>query len=330
MSQEDEIPYEDTLDFNAQRECLAQFGQTANFFMDWLRDILCQLRGEISPFGYAARVGLAQKALDRVNMDYPAAAQKVLTRVIRNLFPYDRLRTSAANGSLAKCLGIGKEIKNRAYKPLNDNEVNIPALVERRYNVLVKAVVNYGICLVKVLYMSLEEEAIPDYRNFADDIIQECREDMDKLKTFRNYYFFDFPEEEARSVSDYAETLHDKLRKRKEMPRDMDAAYIKQQILTLIQMVRMRLMGILNKGKEIKNLLLEQKARYDAQINELMTMITTLQNFISGESDWHSLKEEIEKFQKDLNETFRLDRYLPADVLSDLAQENLYYRNGYL
>lgn len=329
MVSEDEVPFEESVDFNEQREFLARYLPAHNYFVDWLIDVICELHGDVSPYGYAARVCTAQKIAEHVNLEHATASQKTLIRVIRNLFPYDRMQSKTLRGPLARCLGVGKEIKQRPYRSLNDKVVKAAELVNLRYSVLVKAIIGYTISLTKVLYTSLDEEAIPDYRHFADDTIKECAADMEELKKFRNFYFFDFPEEEVCAVSSYAESLYDKLKKRKEMPRDMDAALVFQNIMKYQQIIRGRLQSIIIKGKEIEQIILEQRGRYIAQTSELTMMISTLQSFLSTDADWHAIEEEIGKFLKDLEEKFRLDRYLPADVLEDIRLEHQLYKQGY-
>lgn len=325
-----DAPFEDTVDFNEQREFLGKFLPLHSFFVDWILDIISELQGKVSPFGYAARVSLAQKQVEHVNLEHATASQKILQRVIRNLFPYDRIDSVAMTGSLSKCLGVNREIKTLPFRTLYDPIIKSKDLTALRYTVLVKAIIGYTMSLTRVLRDTLSEEEIPDYRHFHEDAIRQCQEVMDELKRYRDLLYFDFPPEEAISVSSYAESLQGKLKKRKEMPRDMNADDIAQTIVKLQQVLRGSLQAIIIKGKDIRSIILQQKEKYIAQINELTLMVSVLQSFLPAEADWHAIEEETNRFLKVVDEKFRLDLYLPADVLEDINAERVMYRDGYI
>lgn len=322
--------FEETVEFNEQREFLSKFMPLHSYFWDWILDVLSELQGKISSFGYAARVCIAQKHVEHINLEHATASQKILQRVIRNLFPYDRVDSSTMTSSLSKCLGIGREIKTRPYRTLYDPIIKSKELVALRYSVLVKAIIGYTMSLTRVLHDTLAEENIPDYRHFHEETIRNCQEIMDELKRYRDILYFDFPAEEACMVSSYAESLQDKLKKRKEMPRDMDADHVAQIIVKLQQVLRGHLQTIIIKGKDIRDIILRQKEKYLAQINELTMMISVLQSFLPAEADWHAIEDETNRFLKVVDDKFRLDLYLPADVLEDINAGNVMYRNGYI
>ncbi|MBP5232265.1 MAG: hypothetical protein J6333_02540 [Planctomycetes bacterium] len=330
MDVNDDTAFEEVVEFNEQREFLGKFLPLHNYFLDWVLDIFCELQGKVSPFSYATRVSVAQRHVEHINLEHATASQKILQRVIRNLFPYDRVDSSSMTSSLSKCLGIGREIKTRPYRPLYDPIVKSKELVALRYSVLVKAIIGYTMSLTRVLHDTLSEEDIPDYRHFHEDTIRECQEDMDELKRYRDYLYFDFPAEEVCTVSSYAESLQDKLKKRKEMPREMDADQIAQTINKLQQVLRGKMQAIIIKGKDIMGIIIRQKEKYVAQINELNMMISVLQSFLSTEADWHAIEDETKRFLKVVDEKFRLDLYLPADVLEDINAGNVMYRKGYI
>ncbi len=325
-----ETAFEETVEFNEEREFLGKFLPLHNYFWDWILDILWELQGRISPFGYAARVCIAQRQVEHVNLEHATASEKILQCVIRNLFPYDRVDSSSMTSSISKCLGIGREIKSRPYRPLYDPIIKSKDLVALRYSVLVKAIIGYTMSLTRVLHDTLNEEDIPDFRHFHEETIRECQDDMDELKRFRDYLYFDFPAEEACTVSSYAESLQDKLKKRKEMPRELDADQIAQTINKLQQVLRGKMQAIIIKGKEIVSIILRQKEKYVAQIHELNMMISVLQSFLPSEADWHAIEEETSRFLKVVDEKFRLDLYLPADVLEDINAGNSMYHKGYI
>ena len=59
-------------------------------------------------------------------------------------------------------------------------------------------------------------------------------------------------------------------------------------------------------------------------------MISVLQSFLPAEADWHAIEDESTRFLKVVDEKFRLDLYLPADVLEDINAGNTMYRKGYI
>lgn len=325
---DEELPLEATVEFNEQREYLARYLPANGYFYDWVVSMMAELQGRSSQFAYATRVCLAQRILDRNNPEHIMASQKAFLRVVRNLFPYDKI-DKKISANVAKCIGK-YNAKNSAFRCLDDEHLKAPELITLRYRILTTAIVGYAISLIKILGENLDEEKMPEYLTFADDILTACKDDKAELQRLRAVYFFDFPEDEFGGVSDHAVQLQGTLKRRRELPKDMEPEFIFQQINKFIVIIRGRLQTILIKAKEIRAIILRQKEQYEKQITELNVMATTLQSLINTDTDWGEIAVSTATFADKLNDKFRLDRYLSGVILNDLTKEHTMYMNGFI
>lgn len=325
----DDRAFEADLEFNEQREFLARFQDTHGFFLDWLIAIYWELQGKNSPFEYAARVCIAEKILENTNLEHLMASQRTLLRVVRNLFPYDRISGEVPAGLraiLGECRGM---LRKPRFRPLQDTVVKSEVLVQRRYTVLAKAFCGQAQNLLKILEEVVSEEEIPIRQNLAADALKEGKEELVELKRLRSEFFLVYPEEELTSVADSTIMKEAGLKRRSELPKDMEPEYMFKLIGKLETLVRGRLQSIMIEARHARDGILARKKVFINELNELLTMCATVKQYVESGS-FDEINHASEDLIRQINTKFDLVRYLPADVLSDIEQGYALYKNGYL
>lgn len=321
--------YEDDVDFTTQREYLSRFSPSSNFFFDWLIAIYWELQGRCSPFEYATRICVAEKILDSTKLDHVMASQKVLLRVVRNLFPYDKLSDSV-DDDLKILLGESRgKVKKPKFKPLQDIAARGDDMVSMRYNILASAFCGQAINLLKILRENIDDEDIPSYMNLARDALAAGEPDIDELVRLRKLFYLSFPEEELRSVADSTLRKCKDLKRSSDLPKDMEPEYMQQMLNKYVAMVHGRLQTIIMNAKDAISKVAARKQYYINQLNELLTMCTTVKSYVE-EGDFEAVNRESEELIRYINKKFDLSYYLPQDVLSDIANDRILYKNGYL
>ncbi len=321
--------YEEDVDFSTQREYLARFQAPKGFFVDWLIAMYWELQGRCSPFDYATRICIAQKILESANLEHVMASQKVLLRVVRNLFPYDRLSTSVPE-DLKMILGESRgKIKKPKFKPLNDAVAKSDRMVEMRYSILSAAFCGQATNLLKILRENIDEEEVTSYMNIASDALDAAVPDIKELERLRRTFYITFPEEEIRSVADSTLKKVKDLKRSSNMPKDMEPEYVQQMLNKYEAMLRGRLQTIIINGKDAITSIMARKQFYINQLNELLTMCTTVKSYVE-KGNFDQLNHESEELIRYINRKFDLGNYLPKDVLSDIANDRTVYKNGYL
>lgn len=326
---QDDKPLEAEVGFARQREYLMRYQPSLGYFFDWLAAIYWELQGKASPFDYATRVGEAERILDKTNLEHALSSQKVLLRVVRNLFPYDKMTNGVPQG-LQLILGDSSgTLRKPRFRPLQDSSIRNPDLVKQRYDVLGKAFCGQAVNLLKVLREVVDEEKIPSYMGMGGDTLRLCNEDMTELKRLRNVYFICFPEKELTSVSDDTMMAEISYKRRSELPKDMEPEVVLKTMGKLETAIRGRLQKVMIEAKNICEGLQERRKVYITELNELLTMCAAVREYI-GAGSFEEINTGSEELLKHINGKFDVNLYLPADILADMQRDNKMYKSGLL
>lgn len=325
----DDRAFEADVDFNQQREYLGRFRQPHGFFIDWLIAIYWELQGRCSPFEYATRVCVAEKILETANLDHVLASQKVLLRVVRNLFPYDKISGEVPVG-LKSILGESHgALRRPRFRPLQDVAVHNEELVRRRYNILGAAFCGQAQNLLKILREVVDEDEVPSYMNLITDFYKSSQQDLIELKRLRGDFYLSFPEEELTSVADTTIAKEAELKRRSELPKDMEPEYMNQLIGKLEMVVRSKLQTLVIEGKNAREGIWARRKLFLHELNELLTMCATVKNYVDS-SAFNEVNASTEELIRHINRKFELAQYIPADLLHDIDEDHKMYKSGYL
>lgn len=328
-SRDDENALETDVDFATQRQYYHRFDEEHSFFVDWLVAIYWELQGKTSPFEYATRICVAERILKTVNLSHVLASQKVLLRIVRNLFPYDKLGNKLPP-KLCSILGESRgRIKLPKFRPLIDTAIKSDEMVLMRYRLLAEAFCGEAKNQITIIRESIDEEEIPSYMNLAKSLLQSCAEDVNELKRLREIFYLQYPPELIVSVANSTLKMQTDLKRRSELPKDMEPEYLFKVIGKHETMIRGKLQSIIMDASQVSDKINARKQVYFSEINELLTMSVTVQDYVS-DGPFDEIQREAESLIRYLNDKFSLDKYMPADILQDLKLGNDLYLNGFL
>ena len=326
---EEDKAFEADVDFVTQREYLSQFYPTRNYFLDWLVAIYWELQGTCGPFEYATRVCVAKKIVEKVNTEHLLSSHMMLIRVVRNLFPYDKINDSSSE-SLKMVLGSHRGVvKKPKYRPLQDFSVKSRELITLRYKVLAEAFCSDAKNVLKLIRDRLSEEKITPRLNIVQECMNEAKQDITNLRTFRNQFYLAYPEEQLQSVSTATSRFEDTLKKRSELPKDMEPEFMYQMIMKYTSSVRTHLQKIMIESKEVCANIDNIKQVYYSEINELLAMCASIREYVS-DGPFDEIMGEINDLGEHIENLFSYEKYLPLDILNDLQKGYNMYKNGFI
>lgn len=321
--------FEADVDFSTQREYLLRYQPSYGYFFDWLAAIYWELQGKCSPYEYATRVAVAEKILENTNLDYILASQKALLRVVRNLFPYDKLSGQIPAGLQVILGASGNSLRKPRFRFLLDSAIKNPALVQQRYKVLARAFCGQAINLLKILREVVDEEEIVSHLSLSADLLKHSKDDLTELIRLRKEYFLGYPEEELCSVADQTLIKEVELKRRSELPKDMEPEYMLKLIGKLESVLRGKLQSVIIEAKNTRELILSRRKVYIDELNELLSMCMAVREYI-GAASFEEINAGSDELVNYIDQKFALQNFLPVDVLADLEQGNAMYRSGYL
>ncbi len=326
---DDDKPFEADVGFAKQREYYSEFATLRPYLIDWLIAIYWELQGQSDPFEYATRVCISKEIVENINTDHTLSAHLVLRRVIRNLFPYEQIKDNTSI-ALRDILGNQRgKVKINKFRALRDNIVDNPKLVSMRYKVLAEAFCAEANALITLLRERVEDDYIPKYLSLGDECREKCAERLQELVKNRQLYYFNYPDEHLTSVSNFSIKNEGNLKKRSDVPKDMEPEYIYKIIAKLSTSIRNDLQAVLIQSKDICSTVLRKKKYYFSEINQLLVMSNTIRGFAS-DGPFDDINIEITSLSRFIDDTFKLSNFLPQDILDDLEKGNTLYRNGYL
>ncbi len=334
MSREDSLSFEAEIPFEKQRQFAAPYVGRHSYFMDWLTDLIFELRRQPSPYHYATRVTVAKELLKTVNPEYPKAAETKLRKIMRNLFPYDRvdgnlpmeIRSAVAATPLEQI-----EIKKPNFFPLADKVVTNKKLVELRYKVMTDAFNMYAGLQIALLRELLRDEPEGAMKGHAAAHMEKLRTSIEKLKEQRLDLFGEvFPPEQLANVNDGTLAEEKKFQPREELTKKKrDVPQMKAVLKHTEQLVRKELTAILVEAREAIKKLHEKQKAYLEHLAEALIMTREMANYLDEES-LARIEEEIDRFKQEIHARFAPERHLEAEVLQDLKNESKMFRSGLL
>ncbi len=328
-ARDDDRPFEADVDFSKQREYYSEFAPLRNYFFDWISAIYWELQGACGPFEYATRVCVARDILEKINTDYAMSSHLLLKKILKNLFPYDQIRDSNSP-SLRTILGNQRgKVRLNKFRTLQDHCVRSSQLIALRYKVLANAFCSEVRNIVKLLREKINEDELPVYNNLGKECADRCQDTLKELIRTRNQYYLNYPEEHLRSVSNATIKNEDNLKKRSDMPKDLEPEYIFRMIAKNTTSIRNELQAVLIQSKDICATIEARKKQYYAEINELLIMLSTIRNYVS-DGPFDEISAIITELGRFVDDKYAYKNYLPGDILSDIEKGNSLYKNGYL
>ena len=330
MSTRDEDKaFESDVGFGRQREYYAEFAPARSYFMDWLSAMYWELQGACGPIEYATRVCIAREIVEKVNAEHAMSSHLMLKRVLKNLFPYDKIR-DVYSPSLRTILGNQRgKVKFNKFRTLQDSCVKNPKLVELRYRIVSEAFCIEVRSIAKLLRENIDEEELPSYKNLGEQGLEKCRDTLDELIKVRQQFYLNYPPEHIRSVSNFTIKNEENLKKRSDMPKDMEPEYLCKLIAKYTTEIRNELQVILIQAKDVCSTLDTKKNAYFNEINELLIMNSTIRQYVH-EGPFEEISQMVTDLGKYIEDKFDYLNYLPEDILSNLEKGYTIYKNGYL
>lgn len=326
---EEDKAFEADVDFAAQREYVRQFYPTRNYFLDWLSAIYWELQGTCGPFEYATRVCVAKKIVDKVNTEHLISSHMMLMRVVRNLFPYDKIHDSSSD-SLKIILGNQRgAVKKPKFRTLQDYCVKSTELVTLRYRILGEAFCADAKNMLKLIKERVSEETLESNLNIVKQCMDTAKSDIDNLCKFRKQFYLDYPEDQLQSVAAATLRYEGGLKKRSDMPKDMEPEFVFQMIMKYTSAVRTHLQKIMIESKDLCARIDSRKNIYYSEINELLAMCASIREYVS-DGPFDEILNDINLLAGHVEKFFSYEKYLPQDILNDLQKGYNMYKNGFI
>ena len=119
------------------------------------------------------------------------------------------------------------------------------------------------------------------------------------------------------------------LKKRSDMPKDMEPEYLYKLIAKYTTEIRNELQVVLIQAKDVCATLEAKKNSYFNEINELLIMNATIRQYVH-EGPFEEISQMVTDLGKYIEDKFDYLNYLPEDILSNLEKGYTIYKNGYL
>ncbi|MBN1256787.1 MAG: hypothetical protein JXA52_03690 [Planctomycetes bacterium] len=317
---------EENLTYSEIRQYSDKYLPQRRGFLCWLVHVTCHIMGLPSVYDYATRIAIAEEKLNRVNPFYKTASKLALEEILVNLTPKPdtvHATTLGLNAGSSEASALQSNLT-----PLNDEPVKNKDLVEKRYELLKRALKLYIQIGLEALLEAMEDEERMDYLGYYNRNLESAKKSADELARKRSSIYTDFPSERLRSVSD--EVLFKvklKANIREEMRATKLGVKIAADIGSLETQIRTTLRGILSKARLAIESNQKQEKKYIVAAKNIDFVKTAIAPNIP-EEDIQEIDEELRQFIEEVKKYFNPEGMVPKDVFEDLRSQAKIYRHG--
>lgn len=315
--------FEDEVDFTTLMEHSRQHIESSSVLLCWLVHSMSRFFGRLSVFDYAARVQLAEAALDNIKPQHRQASRITLERVITNLAPNPNAVVTASAGLAAA------QASADSVQPLNDAPYEGQAMVKLRYALLKRAFTLYCDIGLETVLEDMAEEPTPSFTERYEPRMGELRKQAARLAEIRSAIYSSFPEDDLRSVTDAVLRSRPDLSFRDDLDANVDLnARLKEQEF-IEQYLRKQLSEVLNVARLEVCRWQQRRAHYMEGLKTMEMLRCSIVDHLNAEANAHcahTLKTCAEAIEKH----FQIAKYFPEPVLKELSEGAILHQGGRL